>query len=398
MKKLLLLGGLKYLLPVIERAKEIGIYVITCDYVPENIAHKYSDEYHNVSITDKEAVLNLARKLDVDGIMSFAVDPGVITAAYVSHKLGLPSPGPLKSIEILQDKGRFRNFLKKNNFNVPNVGVYSDLETGLKEYNFNFPVIIKPVDSAGSKGVSKVSDKKDLRNAILYALKESRAKQYIIEDYIEALGSPSDSDCFSIEGNLEFITFSNQKFDRSSPNVYAPAGFTWPSSMSAYQQNYLTAELKRLIRLLDMNTSLYNVEVRIGTDDKPYIMEVAPRGGGNRLAEMVQLATGVDLISYSVKAALGYDLPRLTAPKYQLNIGQSILHSNKSGIFKELIINQSIQNHIHEVDLWVQPGEQVNAFMAANDSIGTIVFSFTEQKNLEEALINLNKYIEVVVE
>ncbi|HIZ02146.1 MAG TPA: carboxylate--amine ligase, partial [Candidatus Bacteroides merdipullorum] len=62
-KKLMLLGGLRYLLPVIEAAHKLGIYVITCDYIPDNIAHKYSDEYHNVSIVDKEAVLELARKL-----------------------------------------------------------------------------------------------------------------------------------------------------------------------------------------------------------------------------------------------------------------------------------------------------------------------------------------------
>ena len=69
-KKLMLLGGLRYLLPVIEAAHKLGIYVITCDYLPDNIAHKYSDEYHNVSIVDKDAVLELARKLQIDGIIS----------------------------------------------------------------------------------------------------------------------------------------------------------------------------------------------------------------------------------------------------------------------------------------------------------------------------------------
>ena len=93
-KKLLLLGGLRYLLPVIEAAHELGYYVITCDYHPDNIAHKYSDEYHNVSIVDREAVLALARKLCIDGIMSFAVDPGVVTAAYVQQQMGLPAVGP----------------------------------------------------------------------------------------------------------------------------------------------------------------------------------------------------------------------------------------------------------------------------------------------------------------
>lgn len=103
-KKILLLGGLRYLLPVIKAAHDLGYYVITCDYIPNNIAHKYSDEYHNVSIVDKEAVLALAQKLQIDGIMSFAVDPGVITAAYVQERLGLPgNPYASVLIFILQD-------------------------------------------------------------------------------------------------------------------------------------------------------------------------------------------------------------------------------------------------------------------------------------------------------
>ena len=99
MKKLLLLGGSRYLLPVIREAKALGLYTITCDYLPDNIAHRYSDEYHNVSITDKEATLALARALQVDGVMSFACDPGVVTAAYVAEKMGLPNVGPYESVE-----------------------------------------------------------------------------------------------------------------------------------------------------------------------------------------------------------------------------------------------------------------------------------------------------------
>ena len=76
-KKILMLGGLRYLIPVIQAAHELEYYVITCDYLPHNVAHKYADEYHNISITDKNAVLELAKELKINGIMSFAVDPGV---------------------------------------------------------------------------------------------------------------------------------------------------------------------------------------------------------------------------------------------------------------------------------------------------------------------------------
>ena len=116
-KKLMLLGGIRYLLPVIKAAHEQGYYVITADYLPDNIAHKYSDEYVNVSIVDKEAVLKVAQEKQIDGIMSFGVDPGVVAASYVQNKMGLPSFGPFESVEILQNKDKFRAFLTEHGFN-----------------------------------------------------------------------------------------------------------------------------------------------------------------------------------------------------------------------------------------------------------------------------------------
>ena len=104
---------------MIDAAHELGYYVITADYLPGNIAHEWSDEYCNVSIIDKEAVLREARRLRIDGIMSFACDPGVISASYVQNMLGLPSFGPFESVEILQNKDKFRSFLSQNGFNVP---------------------------------------------------------------------------------------------------------------------------------------------------------------------------------------------------------------------------------------------------------------------------------------
>ena len=118
-KKIMLLGGIRYLLPVIEAAHKQGYFVITADYLPDNIAHKYSDKYVNVSIVDKEAVLKAALEEQIDGIMSFGVDPGVISAAYVQQQMNLPAFGPYESVVILQNKDKFRTFLKENGFNVP---------------------------------------------------------------------------------------------------------------------------------------------------------------------------------------------------------------------------------------------------------------------------------------
>lgn len=107
MKKLLLLGGSRYLVPVIEAAHKLGLYVITCDYLPDNDAHKISDEYMNISIIDKDAVLKAAEEKQIDGVMSFACDPGVVTAAYVAEKMGLPFRVPINQLKYYRIRGCF---------------------------------------------------------------------------------------------------------------------------------------------------------------------------------------------------------------------------------------------------------------------------------------------------
>ena len=206
MKKLLLLGGSRYAIPVIEAAHRLNIYVITCDYLPDNIAHKYSDEYANVSIIDKDAVLKKSIELNIDGIMSFGCDPGVVTAAYVAEKMGLPSVGSYESVSILQNKGKFRKFLSDNGFNVPVAKSYTNINDALKDIDiFNWPVIVKPTDSAGSKGVTRVDDKNKLKDSIDNALKYSHCNEFIIEDFLEQKGFSSDCDSFSIDGKMVSI-------------------------------------------------------------------------------------------------------------------------------------------------------------------------------------------------
>lgn len=398
-KKLMLLGGLRYLLPVIEAAHKLGIYVITCDYLPDNIAHKYSDEYHNVSIVDKEAVLELARKLQIDGIMSFAVDPGVVTAAYVQEQMGLPG-NPYESVCILQNKDRFRNFLTQNGFNVPKAKGFSSIAEALAEaYWYPWPVIVKPTDSAGSKGVTKVDRLEDLEPALKVAFEHSLSGRVIVEEFIEKQGCSSDTDCFSIDGELKFVSFSAQRFDENAPNPYTPSAYSWPSTFTKEQEEYLTSEIQRLLTLLGMRTSIYNIETRVGANGKPYIMEVSPRGGGNRLAEMIRFATGVDLITNAVRAAVGEEVVGVEQKPYDGHWAEVVLHTERDGQFVALDIDKDFcQTHVRQIDLWVKQGDKVSAFRGANDSLGTLVLNFSSEKELLSALANQGDWLKVRVE
>ncbi len=399
LKKLMLLGGSRYALPVIKAAHELGCYVITCDYLPDNIAHKYSDEYCNVSIIEKDAVLEAAKKMSIDGIMSFACDPGVVTAAYVAEKLGLPSCGPYESVCILQNKGRFRKFLTDNGFTVPVAKSYTSVNEALKDIDiFNWPVIIKPTDSAGSKGVTRVDNPVKLKDSINFALSFSHCSEFIIEDFIEQKGFSSDTDSFSVDGELKFVSFDCQRFDKKAENPYTPAAFNWPASISDEHQKELTSEIQRLLKLLNMKTSIYNIETRESTNGKAYIMECSPRGGGNRLAEMLRYATGVDLIKNAVRAAIGIPVVDVEQKPYEGSWAEIILHSDKSGIFKKLEISDEIKKNVIEEDIWINAGTTVGGFSAANEAIGTLVLRFDTQEEMLAQMDRVDELINVITE
>lgn len=395
----MLLGGLRYLLPVIEAAHQQGYYVITCDYLPHNIAHKYSDEYVDVSIVDKEAVLKVAREKKIDGIMSFAVDPGVMTASYVQNEMGLPSFGPYESVCVLQNKDRFRAFLTEHGFNVPKAKGFGSMDDALAAKGwYPWPVIVKPTDSAGSKGVSRVDRFEDLKPALEDAFEHSISGRVIVEEFVEKQGCSSDSDCFSLDGKIVFTSFSAQHFDKEASNEYVPAAYSWPSTFTDGQEAYLKSELQRLLTLLHMQTSVYNIETRIGTNGKPYIMEVSPRGGGNRLAEMARMGTGVDMITACVRAAVGDRVPAIEQKPFDGHWAEVILHSETSGQFKQLNVSPAIVPYVRQTDLWVKPGDTVNTFRGANDAIGTLVLQFDTEEELNNAMISINDWCKVAVD
>jgi len=395
-KKLMLLGGLRYLIPVINAAHKQGYYVITADYLPNNIAHKYSDEYCNVSIIDKDAVLEKAKKLQIDGIMSFACDPGVVTASYVQNQMGLPSFGPYESVVILQNKDKFRKFLKENGFNVPwAFGFANKSEAWDSRSKFTYPLMVKPTDSAGSKGCKRVDDESTLMEAVDYAFKYSIGGHIIIEEFLEKQGCSSDTDSYSYNGILQFVSYNAQHFDVKATNPYTPAAYSWPSTFTQEQESYLTSEIQRLITLLGMKTCVFNIETRVGTNGKPYIMEFTPRGGGNRLCEMLRYATGIDLISAITRAVVG-DEPGIIAQRpYTGHWAEIILHTQQSGNFDELFIDNDMNEFIVEKELWVNRGDRVEGFEGANNAIGTLVLRFNSQDSLENKITTQSEWMKI---
>lgn len=396
-KRLMLLGGLSYLLPVIREAHNMGIYVITADYLPNNIAHKYSDEYCNVSIIDKEEVLKKAQSLQIDGIMSFAVDPGVVSAAYVAEKMQLPFQCSYKAATILQNKHLFRQFLAENGFNSPKAKGYNNVNEALEDVDFfSWPVIVKPVDSAGSKGVSKVERKEDLSEAISYALSEAHNGYFIIEEFLEKEGNSSGIEAYIQGGQVICNDLYDQLFDDNAVNPFTPSAEIWPSSMPLNYQCEIKEELKRLFILLNVRTGIFNVECRVSTNGKAYLMEVSPRGGGNRIAELQDMATGQSLISAEICKAVSLPLPKIESPSYKGAWCNYVLHSSKPGVLGSIDFDKDfLHKYVKDVSLTVKQGDAISTFTGANTSLGTVFLYAESRPELNEVLRKINNYIHI---
>ncbi len=401
MKKVLLLGGSYMQIPSIITAKKMGYYVITCDYCPENPGHKYADEYYNISTTDKEAVLKLARKLKIDGIVCYLSDPSAPTAAYVSEKMGFPT-SPYESVHLLCNKDLFRNFLTHHGFHTPKAKGYADSERDklMQEISeFHFPIMIKPVDSCGSKGVSKIESIEMLEPAVDAALLYSRCKRFIIEEYVEKYGYQIAGDGFSVNGKLVFRCFANEHFDASGINPYVPIGESWPYDMPPYIHEKVHNEVQRLLTLLHMKTQAYNFDIRIDKNENVYLMEVGPRNGGNLIPQVTKYATGVDMVEYTIKAAMGEDCSSLKMVNPTGFWSNYMLHSQKAGTLQKIIIDEDFRkNNIVESEIYYKPGDKIEAFTGSYGTLGTMILKFSSRDEMLEKMEHMEKWIQVITE
>lgn len=396
-KKILFLGGSLFQIPPIKYAKEQGHYVITCDYLPDNPGHKFADEYHNVSTTDKNAVLKLAKELKVDGIVAYASDPAAPTQAYVANKLGLPS-NPYESVEILARKDLFRQFLKEHDFLIPKSNSFYRLEDAKNWIDeLTFPIIIKPVDSSGSKGVTKVNRKEDIEQAFNYALTFSREKKIVIEEFFVRDGYQVAGDGFIVNGKLVFRCWGNEHFDKLC-NPLVPIGESFPSIMNNYTLKQAHSETQRLLNLLGMKIGALNFDFHYNKSGDFSFLELGPRNGGNLIPEVIKYATGVDLIKYTVDSALGLDCSDLTMKDTQGYYSCYMLHALQDGVVKEIWYSNEIKNNILEENVFTKKGDKVNKFDGSNQTLGTMIMKFESEKEMLEKMDNMEKYLKVIVE
>lgn len=398
MKKVLMLGGSLYQVYAIKEAVRLGYYVITCDYLPDNPGHKYAHEYHNVSTTDKDAVLALARRLQVDGVVAYASDPAAPTAAYVCEQMGLPT-SPFLSVEILSKKDMFRAYLAEHGFNVPKAQGFTTYEDALAAIDsFKLPVMIKPVDSSGSKGINKMTDKSQLKTFVEDALSYSRDKRFIVEEFIVKKGYQISGDAFSVDGKLVFHCFGNEYYSSKVTKDFAPLGECWPFMMDRSIIDRLHNDLQRLISSLGMKSTAYNVEAIVDQDDNIYILELGARSGGSLIPQITEYATGVNMVTYVIKAAMGEDCSDLTMASSHGCWSNYMVHSKKSGQYAGIWFEDNFRkNNLVEFVTDIKENDHVHEFRDAQDAIGTLILKYDSVEQMFYMIENMDDYVKVEV-
>ncbi len=396
-KRILFLGAAPTQIPPLLYAREQGHYVITCDYLPNNPGHKLANESYNVSTTDKDAVLELAWRLKIDGIVAYASDPAAPTAAYVAEKMKLPG-NPYASVLTLTRKDLFRAFLKQHGFNVPRSQSFYDREQAriwLSE--IGVPAFIKPVDSSGSKGVTRLIDSAMFDVAFDHALDYSREKKVVVEEQISRVGYQIAGDGFVIDGRLAFRCWADEHFDELC-NGLVPIGQTFPTSQPEEWLQTAHAETQRLLSLLGIKTGALNFDFVFTNEGKFYFLELGPRNGGCLIPEVIRYATGIDLIKYTVDVSIG--LP-CTGMVMKPTIGywsSYMIHSLETGIYKELWLSDRIKSKIIEQDIWVEAGNYVDKYSGSNHILGAMILKFESMNEMLNILDNMERDIRVITQ
>ena len=258
--------------------------------------------------------------------------------------------------------------------------------------------MVKPVDSSGSKGVVKIENKSQLKAAVEEALSYSRSKRIIVEEFIQKKGYQISGDGFSVDGKLVFTSYGNELYSGKGTREYVALGEFWPSLISNELKAKVDNELEKLIQALGMRTCAYNIEVILDENDDVYVLELGPRNGGSYIPQLINYATGVDLIDYTLRAAVGEDCSDLKMAKTTGCFSNYMIYSTVSGKFDGIWFDEKFEKeNLLDVYCTYSVGDDVQAYQNTTHSLGTIIFKANSVEEMIELTNNMEKNYKVMV-
>jgi len=385
-KKILLLGGSHAQVPAILEAKKRGLYTILADYYLDIPGKDVADEFHNVSTTDLDAILHLAKSTEIDLIFGYMSDPAALTVAYVSEKLGIPG-NSVESVELLSDKVKFRKFQKIHGFKTPKFKSLSKKEINITEIqNFPTPFIVKPVDSSDTKGVYLVHCVNDFEHAAHKSLNFSRSGNIIVEEFIDSDNANFHGDAFIKNGEMVFCMLGDNLFFSTS-HPHKPSSEIYPSRKPESLIKAAENEAARFIKRSGFENGPVNIEIRVNAKNEIYIMEIGPRSGGGDTPQTIYHSVGFDMLKASFDFLLNGEVDiQLHESKPTVSF---ILHSNENGRLEQILLDSDFLKFVAEKNIYVKPGDDVKSFDQPGSNLGVVILKFNSFEEFDSVYPNL---------
>lgn len=374
MKRLLVLGAGQIQVPIIKLAKQLGFYTIAVDYNPHAPGLEYADMSYDISTIDKDAVLNIAREQKINGILTTSDYP-VRVVSYIGELLGLPCMSQSVS-NICTNKYEQRIFFKKAGITTP-FFIQCDTNSDISQL-FNFPYIVKPVDSSASRGVKKVLSTKQLMEAIKVACENSHTRKAIIEEFIE--GDKEYSVEALTQNGITHIIQITEKLTRGEKmGFFVEDTHIEPARINSEYKDIIQQEVLKAIKAIGVDNCPTHTEIKI-YNGKPYIIEIACRLGGDYItSDLVPLSTGVNMMENLIKLSVGEKID--INHKYQKWSCVQFLNETNYYRCKEFI--ESRDFHIKKFEI----GEYSNDVIKSSvDRLGYIIIQADTQNEIEEIL------------
>ncbi len=300
-KQPLAIIGASYLQePLIQKAKSLGYETHVFAWEAGDIGEKSADVFHPISITEINEIIEVCKNVNVCGVCTIATDLGNHTASAVANALGLPT-NPMDAVERSTNKALMRACFLKQNDPSPKSIVCTDINS-ITTAGMSLPLIVKPVDRSGSRGITKVNSKNQLEDAVRSALDASFNKQCVIEEYID--GDEFSVEFISSQGQHTFLALT-KKFTTGAPH-FIETGHVEPADINPKTLERIKVIVAHALDSLGIIQGASHSEIRITNDDRIYLIEIGSRMGGDLIgSHLVELSTGYDFLKGVIDCAVG---------------------------------------------------------------------------------------------
>lgn len=380
-KNFMVLGGGAGQLAGIIKAKELGMNVVVVDRDPACVGALYADFFEQVDTVDFAAVEQVARHYNVVGSMTMSNDVAVPTSCYVNEKLGLPMQGKGLT-ELMTDKYQMRKRYAAHHVSSP--GFYEvTKETSLTALATRLwgdgpcAYIVKPSDGSGSRGITKITASRQLREAVLKALDSSRSGRIIVEEFIEGLEVGAVGFC--VNGRMEYCFVHNDKVTNM-----IPVGHSFPSFLTAEQVDTIQTETAKAFKSLGLDNGPSNIDFIIDEKGVPYLIEIGARIPATRVPELVEAYAGIDLVKLTVQLAAG-EAVVCPKPSRKQPVAAEMLNFSEDRIVDHI---ESYEDLIQayapvDFDLHIQPGEKISKLTSGRNHYGHVTITGADAREAE---------------